>query len=441
LIVPDSQIELQSKIQALVKDATKEVYSNKWNWLKASPKDYSDIFDENSAKDIFIIRKIFESLLSTIVLFIEQEPFTNVPMNLNTNFWHVRQENYTKIKVGGSNIKEAIIEENGNTFQNSPIHLVFYEKINTADLPNDDLVPTLNETPPQFFSMSYIRLKKDPALNFDEFVFNLELLMVLKGVTAQFVTQEQYQQLLFILGQKASGSGGKLQDYKELLTLFNSFHTNSVENFQAMLNQFQFPFVYNPNKSLAENRRDFKDFFSYLTNIRCSIVEGSHRCEAACRILQGYQLGDPVPLDHHDVVVPDSSTLFKLIPTQVYYRRNTELKLNRDVLKYLRDISENVAEQKNLIVPQTWHMFFSKVIEDINNHLELSDNLYDTQEEFYREEVVYRDITKTVVRSNLIKKYLHEVLTKAIFNYGPCKDLLDVYRKKKPTTKDWEKFK
>src|SRR5688500_15644357 len=121
----------------------------------------------------------------------------------------------------------------------------------------------------------------------------MEVLLVMKDVTAQFVSREQYQQLLFILGQspKLHPFAGPQQNYTAVLELFNMFETSTIENFQGMLHQFQFHFVYNKNKSLAQNRHDFKDFFSCMTNIQCAVVEGSHRCEAACRTLQGYQLG------------------------------------------------------------------------------------------------------------------------------------------------------
>ena len=100
-----------------------------------------------------------------------------------------------------------------------------------------------------------------PTLNFADIAFEIEVLLVLQGFTAQFVTKEQYQQLLFVLGQKGNSSTVDLQNYKVLLKLFNDFHTNSVDNFKDMMTAFEFPFVYDENKSLPENRCDFKDFF------------------------------------------------------------------------------------------------------------------------------------------------------------------------------------
>jgi hypothetical protein len=92
-----------------------------------------------------------------------------------------------------------------------------------------------------------------------------ELVLLLQGYTARSVTKEQYQQLLFILGQNPTGKNfpfaGPQQTYMEVLKLFNMFGTGTKDNFQDMLYKMQFPFVYNENKPLAKNRHDFKDFF------------------------------------------------------------------------------------------------------------------------------------------------------------------------------------
>src|SRR5687767_2289636 len=116
------------------------------NTSKATAKDTSD---ENK----FRKEHNFETLLSTVALFIEQEPFSHVSMCLDVNFRHVQQENFTQRK--GMNIKEAIFQEGGDTFQNSSIHLLFYEKICSKDLENDQ---------PKISSMSLCQFKNDLSL-------------------------------------------------------------------------------------------------------------------------------------------------------------------------------------------------------------------------------------------------------------------------------------
>lgn len=198
--------------------------------------------------------------------------------------------------------------------------------------------------------------------------------------------------------------------------------------------------MYNKHKSIVKNRHDFKDFFSYLTNIRCAVIEGSHRVEGACQVLQEYKLGDPIPLQYHKLNLPPSSTLFKNITTHVYHCNNAGQKLNDTVFDYLKEKSKTVAHQKELIVTETWHLFFSRVLEDISKDTKLMQTLFEIQDEFYHEEVNYEHIGKEHIQSNIIKMHLHEILTNAIFEYCPCKNLLNLCKMvNKPEPKDWKK--
>lgn len=204
-----------------------------------------------------------------------------------------------------------------------------------------------------------------------------------------------------------------------------------------MINQLQFPFKYDKKKSRAENRHEFKDFFLCLTNIRCAVVEGGHHCEAACRTLQGFKLNDPIPLEQKHVQVPESSTIFKQIATHVYYCKDKETPLNQEHTNHLKGYSTKIANDKEKIVRPTWHYCFQMIGDDITKKGNLQSRLYQTQANFYQEEVKYTDLTDSGVPSYMIKHYLHEVLTHAIFNYGPCTNLLGTYKKDKPTPETW----
>ena len=78
-------------------------------------------------------------------------------------------------------------------------------------------------------------------------------------------------------------------------------------------------------------------------------------------------------------------------------------------------------------------------MEDITNHNELQSRLYDNAVGFYKEHMVYRSFNVlNNVRSNQIKKFLHQILTHAIFHYSPCKDLLKGYDENhKPLEEKW----
>ena len=287
-------------------------------------------------------------------------------MNLNLNFRRVRQENFTENQE--KNFKSAIFQEGGTMFQNSPIHLMFYEKL---DILGKELVPTLEEIEElELSSMSYCRLGKEFASKLPETELDTELRLVQQGVTTCFVLMEQYQQLMFVLGQPCTTEND--QKFDEILTLLNDFNTSSVENFKDMIRQIGIPFDYNANISLQQNRRQFKDFFSFLTNVRCAVVEGSHRCEATSRTLQGYELGDPVPLKYTGVEAPPTSTIFQKISAQVYYCKDG-IKLDETVLAKLRQVSKEIALMKEKIVHVTWHNFFTRVLDEIIEDEHLAD--------------------------------------------------------------------
>lgn len=78
----------------------------------------------------------------------------------------------------------------------------------------------------------------------------------------------------------------------------------------------------------------------------------------------------------------------------------------------------------------------TKVLDKIMAHEELQDVIYQHQSEFFQEDVYHRYIGYQTIKSNQIKKYLHEILTNAIFEYNPCKELL-LLSKKQPSKQDW----
>ena len=109
-------------------------------------------------------------------------------------------------------------------------------------------------------------------------------------------------------------------------------------------------------------------------------------------------------------------------------------------MKYLQDLSKKIADQKNLIVQPTWHTFLDQVQHEISINFYLRPALYNNAEEFFMEEAYYREMSSKDLRSNIIKKYLHQILTNAIFNYSPCKELIENYDvKKKPKLAEWKK--
>ena len=160
----------------------------------------------------------------------------------------------------------------------------------------------------------------------------------------------------------------KSTKFKKILTFFNNFNTSTKKNFQNMIKHLQFPFVYNEYKIFGKNRLDFKEFYQFLTNVRCAVIEGSHCCEAASQVLQNYRIGDPVPLASNPrrASLPPSSTIFRPVPTWLYYCKNQKMLLDDHILSQLKKISEQIANCNDLIVPAGWDCFFTSLLDNIN---------------------------------------------------------------------------
>src|SRR5688572_32613626 len=103
--------------------------------------------------------------------------------------------------------------------------------------------------------------------------------------------------------------------------------------------------------------------------------------------------------------VPESSTLFQPIQQQVYYCQDHNKKFDETVLKYLQAMSAKIAKQKNLIVQTFWHYFFDQVICGITKHDLLQKALFDSEIEFFDENVPYTETNDPSKRSNKIRKY------------------------------------
>ena len=84
-------------------------------------------------------------------------------------------------------------------FQNTPIHLLFYEKIIEPKPSSKDKAPSLPICP-EISSMSLCELRKTTKFGVEDLAYEMKLRLILRNFTAQFVTVEKYEQLLFVLG-------------------------------------------------------------------------------------------------------------------------------------------------------------------------------------------------------------------------------------------------
>ena len=117
----------QKKLRFEIENEVKKGFS-KWLELQTKLQTTSQDGPPHTSiegNNMFLLEENFKCLLSTIILFLEQDNYFNVPLNLDVNFRCVHQDNFFK---EGTNILKSIIEENGVSFQNSPICLMFYQK-------------------------------------------------------------------------------------------------------------------------------------------------------------------------------------------------------------------------------------------------------------------------------------------------------------------------
>ena len=84
--------------------------------------------------------------------------------------------------------------------------------------------------------------------------------------------------------------------------------------------------------------------------------------------------------------------------------------------------------------------FFTRVLDEIIEDKRSADVMYKKQEDFYKEDVHYKEIGSEDICLNQIKKHLHCILTRAVFEYKPCCELL-VHCQKKTDRKEWSSSK
>ena len=152
-------------------------------------------------------------------------------------------------------------------------------------------------------------------------------------------------------------------------------------------------------------------------------------------------MGDPIPLVQSKIELPDGCTLFKPVQTHVYYPKDTNVVLDKSAQDELKHISKKILELKKFVIQDTWAQWLTKVLDEIVAHDELQNVIYEHQSDFFLEDVYHRNISYDTVPSNQIKKYLHEILTNAIFEYNPCKELLLIMKKTPPSKQEWSSDK
>ena len=133
---------------------------------------------DDSSDEMLQVEKNFHLVFSTIVWFLDQDPFTNVAMHLDVNCRKVKQTNFT-----AANRKDihSALKVDGDTFQNSPLHLLFYEKVIKSKVSSKDKAPSL-PTCPEISSMSLCELRKTTKFGVEDLAYEMKLQLILRNL-------------------------------------------------------------------------------------------------------------------------------------------------------------------------------------------------------------------------------------------------------------------
>ena len=133
----DSRLKLEQEIHDIIKSGMAKIslpqnspgkINKKKITAKNLQKKHTTVIETEPVGDLFLKQKPFPSLLPMVTLFLEQEPVSSLAMNLDVNYCRVNQENYNKKWETEKTMQEMIFIQDGDSFQNSPIDLVFYKK-------------------------------------------------------------------------------------------------------------------------------------------------------------------------------------------------------------------------------------------------------------------------------------------------------------------------
>src|SRR5688572_20709574 len=101
---------LVSNIQDIIKKAYSEALTK-----EQAPYNKINLTNKvDSTEEMLQVEQNFHLVFSTIVWFLEQDPFTNIAMHLDVNYRQVKQENFTA--ANRKDIHNAITKANGDTF-------------------------------------------------------------------------------------------------------------------------------------------------------------------------------------------------------------------------------------------------------------------------------------------------------------------------------------
>ena len=242
-------------------------------------------------------------------------------------------------------ICDAVYQPDGDTFQNSPIKLVFFSAIHsdeTIDLKFSS-ISKLNVSPSDI-SFPSVQPKENGLSN---------MTIINEHKQCIWPRQIDLQDLLFLLGYNPFQTAENDFPWNIILSLFNNQDIKESSAFKAILQIINFDFLYDNTMNFHQNLREFKQFFQFISPISCSATEGNHRIEVANRLLYGIELKEEAPFLKSVpsfVSLPSGSTVVKPISACVYLPHKKDSSLSIEVASHLQCISRKIANQEDLYI-------------------------------------------------------------------------------------------
>jgi hypothetical protein len=395
---------------------------------KAKPSKTCRNFDE-----YLNVMDDFKTNLMWLSIFVNS--VEGVSMRIPVNYRQVSQQNF--FKPQGEEQKtmlEAAYEPDGDTFQNSPLKLVFYSafpKVVRKARQEDHLkltsISQVNVNPGK---ASLPKQKGGVPIQYMNMTIQME------DVVCMWPREEDLRDLLYFFGFHPIDNLGESVHYfpwNDILSLFNGKDMNDGLVLKQMLRQLSLDFLYEDHWDIGQNLKNFKQFYQFMSPVSGCAVEGDHRIEMASRLLYSIALKeeapfltplppDPATTSEQDSVelLPFNSTVHKPIQAVVYSQKPSSSNLCANVTNHMKLLSRKVASQKKLYIRDSWRSLYSAIYSAVDSDLKFRKTLYASQQELYEQPLSVREKSG---KANNNRQRLSEIIADVIFQENPTSTL------------------
>ena len=342
-----------------------------------------------------------------------------VGMRIPVNYRHVLQSNYFATRENDDSISTAVYQPDGDTFQNSPIKLVFF-----CAFPKTEKQPDIALKMSSISKVNINALKSGLPVQKEQYS---SMTIQNSYVQCTWPRQNDLQDFLFFLGfHPIENLTDGVHDFpwNLVLSIFNNQDMSDPLALKRMLQTLGMEYIYVETLSFEENLRQFKEFFRFMTPISSSATEGDHRIDLANRLLYGIILKEEAPflqVSQEFIRLPFNSTVFKPVSTSVFLPAKNSSQLSLIVTSHLQLLSRKIASQKKLFIEDSWKSLYLNILDEIENDSGLMSLLYDKQQELYKEILPKRQELQE--RPCKGRKKLIKVIANVIFRENPTASL------------------